>query len=634
LYALTRPSGATCASARPTTREGAFSGRSDSDSLIAAERDRSVHIQANPRLPGFWLTPVMSSCAALRRSVSERLRWSDSTRRLAIVTLMFAALTALMTAPLLWRIADALPDHGDAYFSVWRLAWIAHQLPLAPARLFDANIFSPAQGTLLLSDAMVLLGLAGTLPIQLGVHPVVVHNSLFLLGFVLSGVCAFVLARSLTGETGPSMLAGIIFAFAPYKFGHFGHLELQWACWMALALWAAHRLFDRGLLRHGVLLGLLLALQGYCSLYYLALLIPVLITVLAVLAVLADRRPALICKRRLIGLSVAAAIAALLLGPYLFAYFASGSAHLPRSAEEVAEFSASLSSYLHVPPANRVYANLRSDVEADELSLFPGIVTLGFAALAFRGRRSRVVLAYAAGLLVAFLLSLGPRGGLFAVLRLVLPPLANLRAPARAGVLVLLSLAVLAAFGAREWMSRRARPTAAAGLAVACLVCLGEYWSVPMQMMRPILRAPLAYEWLARQPADSVVLTLPMSLPDRVDCEPLNDYLSIYHWRHLVNGYSGFSPPEYRTTEALLRSFPDQASIRHLRTLSVSYVVLNASLYRPEDYGRLAERLASDPNFGPPLEFRDVLFRAVVFPLRPEGPREPAGGNRATADVR
>ena len=61
-----------------------------------------------------------------------------------------SALTALFTGlaiALTWPLGDIwhprLSEADDAMFSVWRLAWIAHQLPIAPERLFDANIFWP-----------------------------------------------------------------------------------------------------------------------------------------------------------------------------------------------------------------------------------------------------------------------------------------------------------------------------------------------------------------------------------------------------------------------------------------------------------------------------------------------------------
>ena len=54
------------------------------------------------------------------------------------------------------RQLDAVPDLGDPLFSVWRLSWVAHQLPRHPTALFDANIFYPERRTLTYSDSMLV----------------------------------------------------------------------------------------------------------------------------------------------------------------------------------------------------------------------------------------------------------------------------------------------------------------------------------------------------------------------------------------------------------------------------------------------------------------------------------------------
>src|SRR5262245_46069366 len=102
----------------------------------------------------------------------------------AIAFVVFAGLTALMTAPFSWRFTDHLFLNNDSYSHVWRLAWTAHQLTNDPGRLFETNTYYPAEHTLALSDAMPLLAFAATPFIWAGVHPVVVHNLLLLLAFV------------------------------------------------------------------------------------------------------------------------------------------------------------------------------------------------------------------------------------------------------------------------------------------------------------------------------------------------------------------------------------------------------------------------------------------------------------------
>src|SRR5262245_53548101 len=87
---------------------------------------------------------------------------------------IFLLLTVVFTWPqaIHWL---SVPDFMDTYFSMWRLAWIAHQLPLDPQHLFDANIFYPLKHTLAYSDAVLLEGLIGAPLLWAGVPAVVVY---------------------------------------------------------------------------------------------------------------------------------------------------------------------------------------------------------------------------------------------------------------------------------------------------------------------------------------------------------------------------------------------------------------------------------------------------------------------------
>lgn len=110
---------------------------------------------------------------------------------------------------------------------MWRLAWVAHAIARAPGQVFDANIFHPEHDTLGFSDAMLLPGTVLAPLFWIGVRPVVIYNGALLAAFALSGVSMFFLARLLTGSTPGAIAAGAIYAFAPSRFGHYMHLELQ-----------------------------------------------------------------------------------------------------------------------------------------------------------------------------------------------------------------------------------------------------------------------------------------------------------------------------------------------------------------------------------------------------------------------
>jgi hypothetical protein len=180
------------------------------------------------------------------------MRW-----RTALVVAFFVAMALLNTFPLILHPSSTIGEHGDAYFSVWRLAWIAHQLRADPLHLFDANIYYPHRDTLAYSDAMILPGVILT-PFQWGgINPILLYNITLIAAFAASGICAYLLVRELTGSMAAGVLGGVLFAFSAHRAEHFNHLELQFAFWMPLAVLAWHRAVtaDRGYWLVGLLAG-------------------------------------------------------------------------------------------------------------------------------------------------------------------------------------------------------------------------------------------------------------------------------------------------------------------------------------------------------------------------------------------
>src|SRR6185436_1891688 len=162
-------------------------------------------------------------------------------RRRALVVTFFVAMALINTYPLILHPGSTIGEHGDAYFSVWRLAWVAHQLRADPWHLFDANIYYPHHDTLAYSDAMILPGVALAPLHWMGLDALVIYNLTLIAAFAASGVCAYVLVRELTGSTAAGVLGGVIFAFSAHRLEHFNHLELQFAFWIPLAVLAWHR---------------------------------------------------------------------------------------------------------------------------------------------------------------------------------------------------------------------------------------------------------------------------------------------------------------------------------------------------------------------------------------------------------
>ena len=56
-------------------------------------------------------------------------------------------------------------------------------------------------------------------------------------------------------------------------------------------------------------------------------------------------------------------------------------------------------------------------------------------------------------------------------------------------------------------------------------------------------------------------------------------FFSNWHWLPMINGYSGFTPPNYEPLMEGLRDFPAPAAIDLLRSSGVTHVTINCALY-------------------------------------------------------
>lgn len=145
----------------------------------------------------------------------------------------FTALTILMTWPLPLHMADMVYGApGDNFYFVWLIGWIQKalfQLHTSPLSVPFLNY--PEGWNLAYSDiAPSMVGLA--LPGSLIAGPTFGYNFAALLSFVLSGLGVYLWVHRLTKNTVASLIAGTIFAFAPYRStklvaGHFNLMGTQ-----------------------------------------------------------------------------------------------------------------------------------------------------------------------------------------------------------------------------------------------------------------------------------------------------------------------------------------------------------------------------------------------------------------------
>jgi hypothetical protein len=494
----------------------------------------------------------------------------------ALAWLLLAALLftyPLVTAP---TRANRL-DSPDAMLNAWIVAWDIHQLSRDPRHLFDANIFFPEKGSLAFSENLVTGALLAAPAALFSTSPILLTNVALILAFVLTGYATFVLAYDVTGDRWAAALGGILFGFAPYRFAHLPHLQLELAFGIPMTLYFARRVLRERDFTASLGLAFAIPLTFGSSVYYSvygATALPVLV------AFELGRRAPGSRLRPAARLFAAGALGTLATLPLVVPYWNKLSAGTVRPLEAAARFSASAVDY--VSSFSRLHAFLPNGHEP----LFPGFVALALAALGLRKasgsvspstKRSWVAIG-----ILGVLLSLGPKLGLFTVFYELLPPYRGLRVPSRAGVLFLLAVAVLAALGLSDVRSRWAR---ASLVAVAAAECFAGPLSFSME--EPL--RPAIYDQVEALEEDGALVVLPFPAPEHFQDNALYVYRSIRGFRPLVNGYSGFAPKSYRDAHRALVEGDLAAGLRGLSREGVRYVLAHEGRLGPRMIRQLQE---------------------------------------------
>jgi len=201
---------------------------------------------------------------------------------------------------------------------------------------------------------------------------------------------------------------------------------------------------------------------------------------------------------------------------------------------------------------------------------------------------------------LAFFFTFGAEGP-FILFHKYVPGFDGIRAIGRVHIFVMFALAVFTAFGGQaiERMKRRWLRTAFMG--VVPLFVLVEYASFPLPLANVWgpNQVPGVYRWLATNGNESdVVLELPLPPINRgialIECQRV--YASTYHWKRLVNGYSGFYPPIYNVLRRHWESLPLEQNLEEARSLGVRYLVVHLQQRYAPDGQALASALLEFPD--------------------------------------
>lgn len=451
----------------------------------------------------------------------------------------FAVAAIVMTWPLAANLPLAAAHPGDPAITAWMLDWAFYALTHHPTRLFHANIFHPLPYSFAFSENLlgIVLVLSPLLAMKLPL--LVVHNLAILLGFAGAGYGAALLGRHVTGSMAAGVVGGFFFAFVPWRFTHLTHLQHLWTVWLPLLILAVLRLRERPTNGRAALLVLCFVMNGLTNLHWLAF-----GSVAAVVTVLLATLIATSNRAFFLRAVAALALGSILLAPLLYPYWRARQLYNMRGdAGETLGYSAVPSDWLIASLHNRVYGPLLNDGTVDpERWSFPGVLgpLLALIGAVAMFRRSRVVVLVGLALILLGVLgSLGLHSPFGRLLFEHVPLFKGIRVPARWAMIAYLGISLLASCGAFAIAHRRWT------YVVLVALLFVELRAAPIRWYLTTGDEPPVYAWLAHQRLQGAVLELPADQPSTYP------YLFWSHVHHqpLINGVSGFKPPDNAALE-------------------------------------------------------------------------------------
>jgi hypothetical protein len=591
----------------------------------------------------------MTSTTVQDRPVSDRRpdrtgrrwtgrRWARRLRSEPVLAPLGAlALAVLMTWPAAIRPASTVPANTlDPLLVAWALGWVGYALVNQPLDFWQSNIFWPEPDSFALTESFL-----GYAPLSLvGDGPtaaLVRYNVMYIVVAALAFGGAYALARQLGARWPGALVAGLAFAYCPWRIAQADHLHVLSTGGIALSLAALAR--GHGYtLRHGwrpetarprwAVAGWLVACWqltigfgiGIPFGYVLGLLgVAAAAGWLLALAPWRERRalPWSLVPAHGAGAAAFGFTAWFMSRPYLNVADRNDVAR--RTVDQVEAHSPTLRGLITAPEHSWLWGDLhagwRDGLPSTEMTVLPGFALIGLAACglfvsAWSLRRRLVMLAVS---VVVVLLSLGTNfSGRFNYLWLYenLTGWDALRTSGRLVIYLSLLLALLAA-GFVTWLTERfqslrplpvrlpirVRWTVAAVLP-ALLVFAEGIDTTPHPRPTP---APVVLKQY-----EAPVMVLPISLPfDRTV-----EWWSTDGYPKMVNGASGLQPPITGHLKTKAQQFPDAESVAYLRKYKVRTVVVLKDHIAGTKYAGVLIR----PSDGLPLT-RTETPEAVIFVL-------------------
>jgi len=542
----------------------------------------------------------------------------------------FIALTFICTFPLILKIKSVIPgtyttDESFAWLAYFW--WLKYAVTHHLAVMYNSIIAVPFGIDM---GKQVLHPVWNFLCVWLSVFTgnVAAYNIQVLLSFILSGITMFYLVFALTKDKFSSLFAGIIYAFCPYHFARaWQHLSLANIQWMPLYILTLIKLQEHPKHKNLFLsigaIFLVISFEFHYS-YFMYITSGLFLIYCLVFYKKVDTRYWRFLKMTLLIMAA---------GGVLIMSTAAGQSikkvifekktiqplawNLVRPFDDLFFQSARPLSYFLPATAHPVFGGFTEQFIGSSLyggsltehTLYLGWVPMILAFVAFKAwRRNRKAqrqspksgdspfvrenfyIGFFIFLAIAsWLFSQPPWWQIFGI-KIYMPSffmykiLPMFRAYCRFGIVLMLTVAVLAGFGLKYILERFKSSRSKAAIAVLfCGAVLFEFWNWPPYKVIDVSSFPAVYSWLAEQSADTVVAEYPL------DADSPNEMFKFYQTKHGKKIINGTNPGTYAHKVAQeIRDLSKSDTAGILKWMGVKYVIVHRAEF--QDTGIIAEQ--------------------------------------------
>ncbi|MBW8012921.1 MAG: hypothetical protein FVQ83_17020 [Chloroflexi bacterium] len=510
----------------------------------------------------------------------------DKFKRFGLEVGLFFLGAIIITWPLITQVGAALPLGSESTSTVpllnlWTMGWNVESLTHGFESYWNAPIFYPVEGALAFADPQPLTALLAA-PLW-GLNPALAYNFALVVFLTLNGWSVYKVAQRHGTPTVPAIFCGLLGQILPFITHERGVLQLQpyfGILWAIEAMWEMLQLPRR---ETSILLGISVAVtfltNGYYGLLLVLLLIP-----LGIKALFQWRD-----KDTWRIFFFAVLIAGLLILPVILPQNRIlQKMDFQRSLGTIKNNSATIEDYF-TPSSQTISGSIFLSGNYVKISLFPGlgVVLLGASGFLVGLRREkyrRWIIYIALTTLIAFLFSLGLNLHIgnwkpYNIFREYLPGFGNLQSPFRFGLWVQVSLILMASKTLGTlWKNDNRWQTMLLGfIAVIELMPLPARLSaVPHPLEFGGLQGPSIFlpyvDGTSAAAYNQTATWMVQTLPTEIE---------------LVNGYSGFFPPQNSELKWLMLDFPNEEGLAKLRELGVELIFVSADWVSSAQLSRL-----------------------------------------------